>query len=150
MTFNKWKPEIIAKKNKARSIASRKIVIWHSSCSICGKKQGRLEMHHDDYDKPLEIRILCHTCHMKLHAKLNPLKKRDIDTEIHFFNIRFDDKGGYQYFLDLYESKNPVSKISKYFGVSRQTIYNWFDKFGLKYYYPRSMQANNEVSNADK
>ena len=43
-------------------------------CEVCGKT--KTEAHHDDYDKPLEIRWLCHKCHMVYHAK-----ERRIDGE---------------------------------------------------------------------
>ena len=32
-------------------------------CSRCGTKAKRLERHHADYSKPLEVEILCTTCH---------------------------------------------------------------------------------------
>jgi len=34
------------------------------NCQDCGKK-GRLEMHHEDYSKPIDITWLCQNCHGK-------------------------------------------------------------------------------------
>jgi hypothetical protein len=34
-------------------------------CLLCGSKE-RLERHHPDYSKPLEVMILCQTCHRKV------------------------------------------------------------------------------------
>lgn len=36
-------------------------------CEACGIKPPR-DRHHDDYSKPLEIRWLCRSCHMRWHA----------------------------------------------------------------------------------
>jgi ribosomal protein S27AE len=35
-------------------------------CETCGSAQ--VEMHHDDYTKPLEVRWLCRTCHLSEHG----------------------------------------------------------------------------------
>lgn len=44
-------------------------------CEQCGKvKQTRA--HHDDYDKPLEVRWLCGTCHGLLECPAHKPKKR--------------------------------------------------------------------------
>lgn len=39
-------------------------------CSACNKK-CKPEAHHDDYEKPLEVRWLCRACHIALHKLIN-------------------------------------------------------------------------------
>ncbi len=38
-------------------------------CALCGATEN-LHLHHEDYDKPREIVILCAKCHLGYHAVL--------------------------------------------------------------------------------
>lgn len=59
------KTEIERKKHYARVTAYRLLPV-SQSCERCG--DPKTERHHDDYDKPLEVRWLCKSCHERHHA----------------------------------------------------------------------------------
>ena len=68
------KNPILRKRMVARNKAEYKIKIKPKDmCKSCGSKKD-LERHHQDYDKPLEIEILCRDCHRKLHRRKNGLR----------------------------------------------------------------------------
>lgn len=56
-------------KVKARVMArqaKRRGKLVPSPCEIC-KATASIEMHHEDYSKPLDVRWLCKTCHDAIH-----------------------------------------------------------------------------------
>lgn len=56
-------------KYKAHQLVRKAILNGELSprpCEKCGAE--KTSAHHDDYTKPLEVRWLCHSCHMELHA----------------------------------------------------------------------------------
>jgi hypothetical protein len=56
-------------KSRARSKRQYNIPL-KTSCEKCGVSE-KLEGHHPDYDKPLEVITLCKDCHEFIHSKLN-------------------------------------------------------------------------------
>jgi hypothetical protein len=57
-------------KEKARRIirsAIEKGLMTRQSCEVCGS--SNTQAHHEDYDKPLEVKWLCPSHHAKVHAK---------------------------------------------------------------------------------
>jgi hypothetical protein len=70
----RWKWEQINQhKRRAESIATnaqkRGELIKPERCQECDRKIARLEKHHDDYSKPLQVRWLCSKCHGKTRRK---------------------------------------------------------------------------------
>jgi len=47
-------------------------LIQASECSVC-KSTEKIEGHHDDYTKPLEVRWLCEPCHKEWHRHNKPI-----------------------------------------------------------------------------
>lgn len=51
--------------------AMRRGTLLRQPCEKCGAEKA--EAHHDDYSKPLDVRWLCHSCHIKWHKEINIL-----------------------------------------------------------------------------
>ena len=81
---NNWKGDLADRSNRARKQryraknpekhaahllmrnAIRRGELVRSACEICGS--GRVEGHHDDYAKPLDVRWLCKKHHLQAHG----------------------------------------------------------------------------------
>jgi hypothetical protein len=48
-------------------------LISPEECEQCGKLKCRLEAHHEDYSKPLEVNWLCCSCHVKRTLEIRQL-----------------------------------------------------------------------------
>lgn len=53
--------------NQAASNAIRDGRLIRKPCEVCGAE--KVEAHHDDYNKPLEVRWLCRKHHLEHHGK---------------------------------------------------------------------------------
>jgi len=55
--------------NKVYRALQKGDLVRPTKCSVCGSSDRRIEAHHDDYDKPYDVRWLCSRCHKDFHAK---------------------------------------------------------------------------------
>lgn len=65
---SKEREKACARTAVARALASGTLV--RGSCEVGGDCFGRIEAHHDDYSKPLEVRWICKGHHMRMHSPL--------------------------------------------------------------------------------
>ncbi len=56
-------------RERARQAVAKGILVNPGACERCGRADVRLEMHHEDYSKPLEVKWLCRACHAMLSRK---------------------------------------------------------------------------------
>jgi hypothetical protein len=65
----KYAAHLIFNKAKCDGLISKA-----SNCSICNSDK-KVEGHHDDYTKPLDVRWLCKKCHDEWHRSNTPIYK---------------------------------------------------------------------------
>ena len=53
-------------------------MLIRSPCEVCGDTND-VEAHHDDYYQPYQVRWLCRGHHVEHHAKVNDLKRRELE-----------------------------------------------------------------------
>ena len=72
-SFNPLEGEALKRANARSYLASyvRRGLIARQPCEVCGDKA---QSHHDDYDKPLDVRWLCELHHLALHGALAPFR----------------------------------------------------------------------------
>lgn len=63
-------------RNKVKTAVRNGTLVRPSKCGECGAAAGRIDAHHPDYNKPLEVEWLCPSCHGKKHTKINNEKVR--------------------------------------------------------------------------
>lgn len=77
---NEWSKKNSHKKNanaKVQRALFNGVIIKPRECESCGMDK-KLEAHHEDYNKPLEVIWLCIECHNKRHIELNEIKRKSI------------------------------------------------------------------------
>lgn len=66
--------------SKAKDALNKGILI-EQPCEICGTKENIIK-HHEDYNKPLEVRWLCKRHHFDIHSIIHKLKRHKYSLEL--------------------------------------------------------------------
>ena len=60
--------------HRARNTAARAVqaarLVYPDACERCDKSTHKLDKHHPDYARPLDVVFLCRRCHKKVHLEL--------------------------------------------------------------------------------
>lgn len=63
-------------KYRARDLVKKKIrrgtMRRAAVCEVCGKRHPRIEIHHRDYERPLDVVQACRPCHREIHREVAP------------------------------------------------------------------------------
>jgi hypothetical protein len=57
--------------DQVRKAMKEGTLVRPGKCSVCGTK-GYTVPHHPNYDRPLHVRWVCQSCHLKIHAGTLP------------------------------------------------------------------------------
>lgn len=81
-----------ASDGRAHDIVEKAILRGHlerkKSCETCGGSpvdsdgESGVVAHHDDYNKPLDVRWLCRTCHFQWHQNHEPIRKEVMPDDV--------------------------------------------------------------------
>lgn len=102
---------------KVRRAVKTGQILRPCNCSKCGRI-AKLHAHHEDYDRPFDIKWLCNSCHRKIHSNKGKT-----------YNCM---------------KKLTLTEIAKRLGVSPQYI--WKVYHGIKRVSPRKALEIEEVS----
>lgn len=81
------------------------------ACSSCGKKDCRIEAHHEDHTKPLKVTWLCVSCHRKRDYEMR--RKQEIMEKPKSSRKLTDDQ-----VREIRECDLSYSQMAKKYGVS--------------------------------
>ena len=54
---------------KIKVAVEHRLIPQPKQCCICGKQEGRIDYHAEDYSRPLKVAPLCQGCHLALHNR---------------------------------------------------------------------------------
>ena len=71
-SYKKRYPMVRASNVIAGNAMRKGTLVKASNCSACNSTE-KIEGHHDDYTKPLDVRWLCESCHKEWHRHNKPI-----------------------------------------------------------------------------
>jgi hypothetical protein len=71
---NKYAEKFMARKILNCAIRNGGLVA-PCKCEICGQNK-KVEAHHPDYSKPLDVQWLCDSCHKKVHVEIREKERK--------------------------------------------------------------------------
>ena len=95
-------------------------------CEVCGNP--RVEKHHDDYDKPMDIRWLCRLCHSRVHLFgsewIERAKKRLAHLKGIPFSYMSEEQEKWRRMVDELNEKFTLAYIAHEIGVTERQVTN--------------------------
>lgn len=81
--YEHWCPSWKRRQRAKTREAIKRGLIKRTSCHVCGtgRKEHRVQVHHWDYGKPLDVYFVCQRCHITVHRVLKAVE-RAWDAEI--------------------------------------------------------------------
>jgi len=77
--YNDIWPEQAKAKWLVQKHVQRGKIVKPNKCQMCGHEfpKSKLQAHHHDYNKPLEVSWYCSACHKAVHRQLGPAWKEN-------------------------------------------------------------------------
>jgi transcriptional regulator with GAF, ATPase, and Fis domain len=94
-------------KVRARAAAQYAIGTGRLQPQRCSCGATKVDAHHDDYQRPLDVTWLCRACHLSLHAALR-------GREVSVVRRAIEEAGS-------------VAAAARALGVSRRTVHRWMN-----------------------
>lgn len=126
-------------KVKAHSIVNEAIrtgkLVKPTKCSFCNLEK-KVQAHHEDYEKPLEITWLCSTCHSNLHKQKRIENGFQYKPQKQYIKKGYNNKGKskpykkdhrYTQAIELRQQGKTYQQIADITGISNSQIYKWLN-----------------------